>query len=40
MLVHMVPTPAPADVSEWIGIAREHFDGTVLAPDDLDSLEI
>ncbi|MGI9577406.1 MAG: MBL fold metallo-hydrolase [Microthrixaceae bacterium] len=40
VLVHMVPSPAPGDEAEWIGIARQHFDGTVLAPNDLDSLEI
>lgn len=39
-LVHMVPAPSPGAESEWIDIAQQHFDGTVLAPADLDSLDL
>lgn len=40
VLTHMVPAPPPGGAQEWIDIASEHFDGTVLAPDDLGSIEI
>ncbi|MBM3663525.1 MAG: MBL fold metallo-hydrolase [Actinobacteria bacterium] len=40
VLTHMVPAPAPEAVGDWIEIAREHFDFTVLAPDDLGVIEV
>ena len=40
VLTHMVPAPAPGAETEWIDMAAEHFDGTILAPDDLGSIEI
>lgn len=40
VLTHMVPAPAPEAVGDWIEIAREHFDGTVVAPDDLGVIEV
>lgn len=39
VLTHMVPAPAPGAESEWIEIAAGHFDGTIVAPDDLGSVE-
>jgi ribonuclease Z len=39
VLTHMVPAPAPDAVTEWIALAAEHFDGTILAPDDLDVVD-
>ncbi len=35
VLTHMVPAPPPGGADEWIDLARQHFDGEVLAPDDL-----
>lgn len=40
VLTHMVPAPPPGAEQEWIDIAREHFDGEVLAPDDLAVIEV
>jgi ribonuclease Z len=39
VLTHMVPAPAPGAESEWIELAAAHFDGEILAPDDLGSVE-
>ncbi len=39
VLTHMVPAPPPGGEQEWIDLAREHFDGTVVAPDDLGVVE-
>lgn len=39
VLTHMVPAPAPGAETEWVDMAAEHFDGTILAPDDLGSVE-
>ncbi len=39
VLTHMVPAPPPGGAGEWIELAREHFDGEVLAPDDLDVID-
>jgi ribonuclease Z len=40
VLTHMVPAPAPEQVGEWVQLAAEEFDGTVLAPDDLGALDV
>jgi ribonuclease Z len=40
VLTHMVPAPPPGGAQEWIDMAREHFDGEVLAPDDLGTIEV
>ncbi len=40
VLTHMVPAPMPGDEQQWIEMAREHFDGEVLAPDDLTVVEV
>jgi ribonuclease Z len=39
VLTHMVPAPPPGGADEWIALAREHFDGEVLAPDDLGVID-
>ncbi len=39
VLTHMVPAPPPGAADEWVALAREHFDGTVVAPDDLGVVE-
>jgi ribonuclease Z len=40
VLTHMVPAPAPEQVGEWVQLAAEEFDGTVLAPDDLGAFDV
>jgi len=44
VLTHMVPAPPPQSVGpgadEWIAMAAEHFDGEVLAPDDLGGIDV
>lgn len=40
VLTHMVPAPAPGAEQEWIDIAAEHFDGTIVAPADLWSTDV
>jgi len=40
VLTHMVPAPPSGAEQEWIDMAAEHFDGEVLAPDDLGSIEV
>ena len=40
VLTHMVPEPAPGTESEWIDLAKEHFDGEVIVASDLDRVEI
>jgi ribonuclease Z len=40
VLTHMVPAPAPGAEQEWIDIAREHFSGQILAPDDLGTIDL
>jgi ribonuclease Z len=40
VLTHMVPAPPPGGEHEWIDLAGEHFDGTVLAPADLATIEV
>ena len=39
VLTHMVPAPAPGAEAEWIDMAAAHFDGEILAPSDLGSVE-
>jgi len=40
VLTHQIPTPGPGTADEWIGIAREHFDGDVVFGEDLTSISI
>lgn len=40
VLTHMAPAPAAGDVPQWVELAREHFDGTVVAPDDLGVIDL
>ncbi len=39
VLTHRVPAPPPGGADEWIDLAREHFDGEVLAPEDLGTID-
>ncbi len=38
VLTHYVPTPAPGALKEWRAIAAEHFNGTIIAGDDLTTV--
>ncbi len=40
VMTHMVPAPPPGGVQEWIDLAAQHFDGTILAPQDLATIEV
>ena len=40
VLTHLVPAPQPGAEDEWIALAKEHFDGTVVVAKDLLSLEV
>jgi len=40
VLTHMVPAPPPGAADEWVAMAAEHFDGTIVAPDDLGVVEV
>jgi ribonuclease Z len=40
VLTHMVPAPPPGGEQEWIDLAAAHFDGTILAPDDLGEITV
>lgn len=40
VLTHYVPAPPPGDVEAWIAQAKEHFDGHVVAGDDLTRVEV
>ena len=40
VLTHYVPAPPPGGIDEWIAIAAEHFDGQIIAGDDLTSVTI
>ncbi len=40
VLTHMVPVPPAGQEQEWVDLAAEHFDGTILAPADLDAIEV
>jgi ribonuclease Z len=35
VLTHYVPPLQPAQRDEWIALAAEHFDGSIVAGDDL-----
>lgn len=38
VLTHQVPTPVPGAADEWVALARERFDGTVVFADDLTTV--
>ncbi len=38
VLTHYVPTPPPGALEEWRTIAAEHFDGEIVAGDDLTTV--
>ncbi|MDQ1477622.1 MAG: ribonuclease, partial [Actinomycetota bacterium] len=40
VLTHQIPTPGPGSGDEWIGIAREHFDGEIVFGEDLRSVSV
>jgi ribonuclease Z len=40
VLTHLVPAPQPGSESEWIALARAHFDGDVVVAEDLLTLEV
>jgi ribonuclease Z len=40
VLTHQIPTPAPGSKDEWIGIARQHFDGAIVFGEDLLHLSV
>jgi len=39
MLTHCVPAVQPGQEDEWIGLAKEHFSGTIVLGPDLTSAE-
>jgi ribonuclease Z len=39
VLNHLVPAPQPEAEAEWIALAKQHFDGEVVAARDLTKLE-
>jgi ribonuclease Z len=40
VLTHLVPAPQPGAESEWVALARAHFDGVVVVAHDLLTLEV
>lgn len=38
VLNHMVPAPLPGTEDEWIALAQQHFDGTIVLAKDLTKL--
>jgi ribonuclease Z len=38
VLTHYVPTPPPGALDEWRALAAEHFDGEIVAGDDLTTV--
>ena len=38
VLTHQIPTPGAGTADEWVGIAREHFDGDVVFGEDLTTI--
>ena len=40
VLTHPVPAPQPGTEPEWIALAAEHFDGTVILAHDLLTLDV
>jgi ribonuclease Z len=39
VLTHMVPAVAPGTEDDWLGLAQEHFDGTVVLGHDLLAID-
>ena len=40
VLTHLVPAPPPGQYDDWIARAAEHFDGEIIAGDDLTTITI
>jgi ribonuclease Z len=40
VLTHQIPTPATGAKDEWVAIAREHFDGTIIFGEDLTTIAV
>ena len=40
VLTHYVPTPPPGALDEWRALAAEHFDGEIVAGDDLTTVSV
>jgi ribonuclease Z len=38
VLTHQIPTPGAGTADEWVGIAREHFDGDIVFGEDLTTI--
>jgi ribonuclease Z len=38
VLTHQIPTPGAGTADEWVGLAREHFDGEIVFGEDLTSI--
>jgi ribonuclease Z len=38
VLTHQIPTPGAGTAGEWVGIAREHFDGEIVFGEDLTTI--
>jgi ribonuclease Z len=39
-LTHPVPPPAPGTEQEWVDEAAQHFDGRIVAAEDLTVVEV
>jgi ribonuclease Z len=40
VLTHQIPTPGTGAADEWVGPAREHFDGEIVFGEDLTSIVV
>jgi ribonuclease Z len=40
VLTHQIPTPGTGTADEWVGPAREHFDGEIVFGEDLTSIVV
>ena len=40
VLTHQVPTPAPGSEAEWVALAAEVFDGTIVFGEDLTTVTV